>query len=63
MLKSDEKKVFLEILKTKGEILQNKLVVQTGLSKVKITRVLTSLQNKNLVMKERYGITNKIKLA
>lgn len=62
LLKTDEKKVFSEIINAKGEILQNKLVVQTKLSKVKITRILANLQRKDMITKERYGFTNKIKL-
>jgi len=62
LLKGDEKGVFLEILRSKGEILQNELVLKLRLSKVKVTRVLSSLERKNLILKERYGLTNKIKL-
>ena len=62
MLKADEEKAFAEIIKANGEILQNKLVVQTGLSKVKITRILANLERKELITKERYGLTNKIKI-
>lgn len=60
-LRDEEKKVFVEI-KNKGEILQNELVLSTGFSKVKITRILANLERKNLVVRERYGLTNKVKL-
>ncbi len=62
LLKTDEQKVFSEIINSKGEVLQNKLVAKTGLGKVKITRILANLQRKDLLTKERYGFTNKIKL-
>jgi uncharacterized membrane protein len=62
LLKSDEKKVYQHIINSNGEILQNKLVVITGLSKVKITRIIRNLEMKRLIIKERYGLTNKIKL-
>lgn len=62
MLKGDEKAVYREILDSNGEMLQNKLVQKTGLSKVKITRIMRRLELKGLVAKERYGLTNKIKL-
>ena len=60
-LRDEEKKVFVEI-KNKGEILQNDIVLRTGLSKVKITRILSSLERKNLITRERYGLTNTVKL-
>jgi len=62
LLKGEEKKVFSEILNSNGEILQNSLVLKLRLSKVKITRILSSLENKQLIIKERHGLTNKIKL-
>ena len=61
LLKGDERKVF-DILMNEDNILQNKLVLKTGLSKVSITRALRKLEMKNLVVKERHGLTNKIKL-
>jgi len=62
LLKGEEKKVFSEILNSNGEILQNSLVLKLRLSKVKITRILSGLENKQLIVKERHGLTNKIKL-
>jgi len=62
LLKGDEKRIFQELIESKGEILQNALVLKSALSKVKIARILSSLENKNLIIKERHGLTNKIKL-
>jgi uncharacterized membrane protein len=62
LLKGDEKRVFQEIIDAKGEMLQNALVLKTAMTKVKMTRALASLENKNLILKERHGLTNKIKL-
>ena len=62
LLRSEERMVFQEVLDNKGEMLQNKLVLKTRLNKVKMTRVLASLERKNLIIKERHGLTNKIKL-
>jgi len=59
-LKENEKKIFLEIKKNAGVILQNKLVQISGLSKVKVARIILRLERKKLVKKERYGLTNKI---
>jgi len=62
LLKGDEKKVFQEIIDAKGEMLQNALVLKTDMTKVRMTRTLASLESKNLILKERHGLTNKIKL-
>ncbi len=63
LLRPEEKKILLELINTKGEILQNELVLKSGLTKVKITRILSGLEKKRLISKERYGLTNKIKLV
>jgi uncharacterized membrane protein len=63
ILKGDEKLAFEMLLAANGEMLQNKLVQSIGLSKVKVTRVLANLERKNLIIKERSGLTNKVKLV
>ena len=62
LLKDEEKKVMIALKESNGEMLQNKLVVKLNLSKVKITRLISSLEQKNLIVKERNGLTNNIKL-
>ncbi|MBW2971693.1 hypothetical protein KY359_01530 [Candidatus Woesearchaeota archaeon] len=62
LLKGDERRAFIAILESKGGILQNQLVLRLGLSKVKVTRVLSALEKKNLIIKERHGLTNKVRL-
>lgn len=62
LLKGDEKAIFKQLMDSKGGMLQNKLVLETGLTKVKMTRVLSRLESKQLIVKERYGLTNKIRL-
>ena len=62
LLKHDERKILDILIGENGEMLQNKLVLKTGMSKVAVTRVLSKLEAKNLVIKERHGLTNKIKL-
>lgn len=63
LLKDDEKKAMLALKENKGEILQNKLVLKLGVSKVKATRILSRLERKGLIIKDRYGLTNRIKFA
>jgi len=62
LLKSHEKEIFLALKDSGGEMLQNRLVVETGLSKVKVTRALAKLQSKGILMREKYGITNRVML-
>lgn len=61
-LKEDEKKVFLELMQENSALLQNELVRRTGLSKVRMTRVLAHLTQKGITIKERHGLTNKVRL-
>jgi uncharacterized membrane protein len=62
LLRKEERDVFQEIINSSGGMLQNALVLKSGLSKVKMTRILSGLESKNLIVKERHGLTNKIKL-
>jgi len=62
LLKQDEKQVIKSLIESGGEMQQNKLVTKLGLSKVKTTRLLYSLEQKNLIIKERHGLTNMVKL-
>lgn len=59
-LEGDERKVMKTILQLSGEITQRKLCELTGFDKVKISRILNKLENKNLMRREKYGMTNKI---
>lgn len=62
LLKTDEKRVITSLLETGGEMQQNRLAVKLNVSKVKTTRVLHGLGQKNLIIKERHGLTNMVKL-
>jgi uncharacterized membrane protein len=62
LLKEDEKRVYETLKSSGGEVLQNKLVIQLNLPKVKITRLLASMERKRLILKERRGLTNSIRL-
>lgn len=45
-----------------GKMLQNAIVLNSGLSASTVTRVLTSLEEKGVIEKSRYGMTNEISL-
>jgi len=58
----EEERAIIEILLEKGELWQKQLVLQTGISKVKLSRKLRNLEAKGLIEKVPYGNTNKIRL-
>jgi hypothetical protein len=60
LLLPDEKVVIQELRKSNGEMTQSQLVIKTGLSKVKVHRVVKSLTLKGIIKKYQYGLTNKI---
>ena len=62
LLKTDEKQVVTALIDAGGEMQQNKLAAKLGVSKVKATRVLYRLEQKNLITKERHGFTNMVRL-
>lgn len=62
-LEGDEKKLIKEIADHGGEMLQNELVLSLNFSKAKVSRMLTDLEKRGLVIKKQYGLTNKVALA
>ena len=60
MLQADERKVIEELVKNKGEMTQSKLSSIFG--KVKTFRIIENLKKRNIIEKESYGKTNKIRL-
>lgn len=59
LLEGDERKIYL-IVYEKKQILQSELVLESGLSKVKVSRLLQKLENKSLLIRKPYGNTNKV---
>jgi uncharacterized membrane protein len=59
----DEKIVLMELEKNRGEMTQSELVKRTGLSKVKVHRVIKRLESLSIVTKYPYGLTNKIRVG
>lgn len=57
-LSGEEAQLFDLIIASNGMAFQNELVDKTGLSKVKVTRVLDKLEAKGLVERRRRGMTN-----
>jgi uncharacterized membrane protein len=61
-LNADEKKIIGIVKAEKKGMLQSDIVIKSGYSKVKTHRILKSLENKNLIRRGRFGITNKVML-
>ncbi|MBI2559230.1 MarR family transcriptional regulator [Candidatus Woesearchaeota archaeon] len=62
MVTPDEKIVITELENNNGALTQSELVKNTGLSKVKVHRIVKRLESLGIIKKYPYGLTNKIKL-
>lgn len=61
-LSPDEKLIFEKIIANDGSVFQAELIEKTNLTKVKVTRILDSLEGKGLVERKRRGMTNVVLL-
>jgi uncharacterized membrane protein len=61
-LSKDERRLYERINEAGGEILQMKLVASGEFSKSKITRLLDRLESRGLIVRERSGMTNRVRL-
>jgi len=61
-LGNDEYKIYNEILDAGGSIFQTDLITRAGFSNAKVTRVLDRLEERNLLERKRYGMTNIVSL-
>ncbi len=62
-LDPDQKKVISALLKAGCSTTQSRLVRDSGLGRVKVSRVLKKLENKKIILREKSGMTNKIRLS
>ena len=62
-LDEDERRLYLQIREAGGTALQRDLVASGAFSKAKVTRLLDKLERKGLVVRERYGATNRVRLT
>jgi len=63
MLPEDEKRIMEIIEASGGEILQMKIVSSGEFSKSKVTRLLDKLEGRELIKRERHGMTNMVRLT
>jgi len=57
-LTNEEKQIASLLLENKGSMFQSELVNKTGLNKVKVTRILDSLEAQRIIERKRRGMTN-----
>lgn len=62
LLPEDERAVYRRLLHEGGQVLQKDLHRMLSFSGPKLTRVLDRLERKELVVRERHGMTNRIRL-
>jgi len=62
LLDYEEKVVIEELVKNRGNMTQARLVSSTGINKVKVSRMLADLEQRNIVRKRAKGISNIIEL-
>ncbi|MBI4416186.1 MAG: hypothetical protein HY557_04300 [Euryarchaeota archaeon] len=63
MLSEDERLLYLRIRDAGGVTLQKDIVGWGTFSAAKVTRLLDRLERKGLLVRERYGATNRIRLS
>lgn len=63
LLDGDERKLLRAIVESHGAILQRDLVRMTAFSDAKVSRLLDRLQERGLVVRERQGMTNRVRLT
>lgn len=63
LLDEDERRMYLEIRDHGGTMLQRDLVALGTFSKAKVTRVLDKLEAKGVVLRERHGMTNRVRIV
>lgn len=61
-LNQEETKIMNLLLENKNNLLQSELIEKTGFNKVKITRILDSLESQNLIERKRRGMTNVVSI-
>lgn len=59
----EDERAIVEILVKEKRMEQNLLVAESGLSKVKVSRTLSKLEQRNIIEKKPLGNTNLVKLV
>ncbi len=63
LLDGDERRMMRVIVEAKGDLLQRDLVRITAFSDAKVSRLLDRLEERGLIVRERHGMTNRVRLT
>jgi uncharacterized membrane protein len=63
VLSGDERGVYEAITKTGGTMMQKELVAITKMSNAKVSRIVDRLESRGILVKERKGATNRLRLV
>ncbi|HLE55252.1 MAG TPA: MarR family transcriptional regulator [Thermoplasmata archaeon] len=63
LLDGDERRLMRVIVEARGDILQKELVRVTAFSDAKVSRLLDRLEERGLVVRERRGMSNRVRLT
>lgn len=63
LLDGDERRLMRVIVESRGDIFQRDLVTATAFSDAKVSRLLDRLEERGLVIRERQGMTNRVRLT
>lgn len=63
LLDGDERRLMRVILESRGDVLQRDLVAATAFSDAKVSRLLDRLEERGLVVRERQGMTNRVRVT
>lgn len=61
-LSSEEKLIVNKLIESRGTIFQSDLVNDTGIGKVRVTRILDKLEGRKIIERKRRGMTNVVVL-
>ena len=62
-ISKDQKEVLKLIIKKNGKTYQSTLVKELTFSKVKVSRIVKELEEKKIIKKEKFGMTNTVTLT
>ena len=63
VLTSDERRIVEEIIRSGGEIKQEEISQRTGFSRSKVSRIISELEERGVITRERVGKTYILRLA
>lgn len=63
LLDGDERRIVRVLVEAKGDVLQQDLVRITAFSDAKVSRLLDRLEERGLVVRERRGMSNRVRLT